>query len=165
MSGAGYINDEIYGFRNWVIKKAETDNRIHVLPHHQIYGKDYANYINKYVCAITSTLNNKYHYLSAKIFEIPATGALLIVEDEIRFELEAIGFIDMVNCILINRVNFDSKIDFVLQNPEIVDHMRKKGQDLVKAKHLLENRIEQFNKIVEKISIDYNLLNNQLSFK
>lgn len=164
MSGAHWINDDIYGFRNFILKKAETDMRIHVLPHGKVYKEDYAKYINQFVCAITSTLNNKYHYLFAKIFEIPATGTLLLVEDEIKCELEQIGFIDMYNCVLINRSNFDSKIDFVLQNTELVDQMRRRGQELVQQKHLLENRLEEFNKIVNHILTKYDQLDNKLEF-
>jgi hypothetical protein len=153
MSGAGYINDSIYDFRNWVLQKAKKDLRIHVLPHHTVYGEDYANYIYQFFCAFTSTLNDMFHYVFAKIFEIPATGCLLVVDDRIQEELLELGFETDIHCIFINKNNFDQKLDFILDpmNRSTMDTIRKNGANLIREKHTLANRLQEFKNIYQSI--------------
>ncbi len=109
MSGSGFYNDSIYDFRNWVLQKAKNDSRIHVLQHHQVYEVEYAKYIHRFVAAFTSTLNDVYSYIFAKVFEIPAVGTLLLIDDRIELDLQKLGFWDMQNCITVNKLNFDLK--------------------------------------------------------
>ncbi len=161
MSGAGGTGG-LYTFRNWVFERAKTDHRIHVLPHHKVYGNEYASYVHHYVASVTSTLSNSYHYVFAKVFEIPATGSLLVVEDVIGPELKELGFFNMVNCILVNREDFDDKLDFILSNPTIIEGMRRRGQELVKTRHMLGNRLDEFEDIITRIIAKYNTLETDL---
>ena len=167
MSGATFTSNKYYGFRNWVVHKSKTDKRISVLPHHQKYGREYALHINQYLAAVTSSLNNTFHYVFAKVFEITCTGALLVIEDVLEPELKKLGFVDNVNCMLVNKTNFNNKLNYILDlaNRRHVDDMRSAGQRLTQTRHMLPNRTDQFEKLVAKITQNYDQIDTRASLK
>lgn len=167
ITGAGYIDDSIYGFRNFIFRKAVTDTRITVLPHHKIYGVEYANETNKYIANVTSTLNKTYHYIFAKVFEITAIGSLLVIEDEIEEDLKDVGFYHKKNCMLINKENCNEVIDYILDpnNRKEIYEIRFNGYQNTKTNHNIRKRIKEFNELVKKIEVDYKNINNQLILK
>jgi hypothetical protein len=170
ITGTGYVNDSIYGFRNFIFKKATSDNRIDVLPHHLIYDYKYARYTNKYIANITSTLNKVYHYIFAKVFEITAVGSLLVIEDTIEDDLKEVGFYHKVNCFLVNKHNIDESMNYILDlnNRKEIDRIRKKGYLNTKKNHTLNNRLLEFNQLINKIDkMDnkYKNFNLELKYK
>lgn len=112
-----------------------------------IIGKKYANLINKYICGYASSgthQKNGYnsYYVVSKIFEIAATGALVMVNEEIKEDMKRLGFIDMVNYLCYNKDNLKTKVEFVinLENRNIIDKIRKAGQELIYLKHMAKDR-------------------------
>lgn len=90
----------------------------------------------------TFTCTMKVHYIITKVFEIPATGSLLVVNDDLAHELAKLGFYSGVNYVSYNRSSIDSTADWVLNpaNRAEVDRIRLAGQALVWTRHLVTHR-------------------------
>jgi len=116
-----------------------------------IRGQDYYKYINKFVCAFSCCSNKNTPYIVSKFFEIPATGSLLLANDEfVKEPLKELGFIDGVNYISCNKENIIEKINWIcdINNIEEINKIRKKGQELVINYHLLKNRYDIIKNLV-----------------
>ena len=104
------------------------------------------------------------------MFEICSVGSCLLVDDLISDQLNKLGFIDNVNCIMCNKDNMETKIRWILnkKNRHRVDLIRKRGMDLVKTNHNTNNRANQFNTIINNEYLDNNLFycnyNNEIYF-
>lgn len=110
-------------------------------------GSQYANVLNRYIAGLGDSGLHKYegkhiYYILSKMFEIPASGSLLMANEEVRDELEKLGFKNMVNYLEFNTENMEDKILFILDknNREVVDKIREGGQKLVHAKHMAKDR-------------------------
>ena len=108
-------------------------------------GRGYAMKINQYRAAFTDS--SKFHYVLAKYFEIPATGALLVADDSVSGPLSQLGFVDNENYIAASAENLEEKIRFVLdeRNHEELDHIRRRGQELVWERHRSIDRARQID--------------------
>lgn len=115
-----------------------------------VFGLNYYKVLNEYLCCFTDLCIRD--YTLAKIFEICASGSLLLcTSDNIReiFE-EDLGFYDGVNYISCNQQNMKEKIDYILnpKNRTEIDNIRKNGQKLIQEKHNVKHRTIIFHKIL-----------------
>jgi hypothetical protein len=116
----------------------ESDERV---------GKGYAKKIARHLAAITDGLI--YGYVVAKFFEIPATGALLLGEEKMKGALELLGFRDGVHYLSVGPENLKPRIEEVLdpRNRQEIDEIRRRGQQLVLDRHLVEHRAKQIDDV------------------
>lgn len=108
-------------------------------------GRGYAGKINNYRAAFTDS--SKFHYVLAKYFEIPATGALLMGDDSVSGPLGQLGFIDNEHYIAVSHRDLEEKIRFVLdeRNHDELDQIRRRGQELVWERHQSIDRARQID--------------------
>jgi len=108
-------------------------------------GRGYAMRINRYRAGFTDS--SKFHYVLAKYFEIPATGALLVADDSVSGPLRQLGFVEHEHYVPVNAANLEEKIAFVLdeKNHDALDEVRKRGYELVWDRHQTIDRARQID--------------------
>lgn len=113
--------------------------------------KNFVEQIHQSAVGITdgSTL----HYALAKIFEIPTTGQLLLLNDEMEPAMRRLGFCPGVHYISYNSNNIRAVVGAVLKskNRDRVIDIRTKGQSLVKSIHTTRHRASQIAGVVSCI--------------
>lgn len=123
-----------------------------------IYGNNYYKELNKYICCFSDLCIRE--YTLAKIFEIIASGSLLLcsntpIKDIFENDL---GLIDNIHYISCNQQNMKEKIDYILNplNREEIDKIRINGQKIIKEKHYYKYRAQCFYKIInENFDLEY----------
>ena len=110
-------------------------------------GDAYAKCLNKYFCSIATS--STHNYAVAKYFEIPAVGTLLLAN--ITPDVEKTGLIAGKHYVPITQKNIVSQIKDCLNKPEKYEEIRRNGMEYVRKNHSVNNRIEQFKEILEKI--------------
>jgi hypothetical protein len=122
----------------------------------------YPDELNSYIACFYSSINveelKNNRIILAKAFEIPATGSLLLAHESCKDSLTRVGFIENINCMFINEDNYDSVIDYILdeKNRSKIDEIRKNGQELVLKNHMENHRISEINKILDNIMNETN---------
>jgi Glycosyl transferases group 1 len=108
-------------------------------------GRGYARRINQHRAAFTDS--SIFNYMLAKYFEIPATGALLVADDAVSGPLRQLGFIENEHYLPVSADNLEEKVAFVLdeRNHDELDQIRKRGQELVWARHKTIDRARQID--------------------
>jgi len=108
-------------------------------------GRGYAMKINSYRAAFTDS--SRFHYVLAKYFEIPATGALLVADDSVSGPLRQLGFVENEHYVAVSADNLEEKIRFVLdeRNHDELDQVRRRGQQLVWERHKSSDRARQID--------------------
>jgi len=108
-------------------------------------GRGYAWKINSYRAGFTDS--SMFHYVLAKYFEIPATGALLVADDAVSGPLRQLGFIEYEHYVPVNAANLEETIAFVLDetNHEALDEIRRRGQELIWDRHKTIDRARQID--------------------
>ena len=103
-------------------------------------GADYAARLNGHLACITDGLT--LNYTVGKVFEIPATGCLLLANAELGPVLAALGFSPGVHYVPYTAASLDAVVDAVLApgNADAVDAIRAQGQRLVWARHTVSHR-------------------------
>lgn len=101
--------------------------------------------MSKYLATITDC--SRLNYVLGKTFEIPATGTLLLMSDDIVEPLKLLGFIEGVNYKTYNLRNLDSVLAWVLHpdNGGEVDRIRLAGQQLIVQRHQTFHRAEMIH--------------------
>jgi hypothetical protein len=110
-------------------------------------GRGYAMKINRYRAGFTDS--SMFHYVLAKYFEIPATGALLVADDSVNGPLGQLGFVENEHYVPVNAGNLEAKIALVLdeRNHDALDEVRKRGQELVWSRHKSIDRARQIDSV------------------
>ena len=113
-------------------------------------------------CIMDASIHN---FAIAKIFEVPATGSLLLITDDISDAMAALHFFDGINYRSFNRSSLDDVIDWVLdpRNALEVDRIRLAGQDVVQKYHLTKYRIANIHKAGLEAARVKSLLDNNKS--
>jgi hypothetical protein len=90
-----------------------------------------------------------FHYVLAKYFEIPATGALLVADDSVNGPLGQLGFVENEHYLPVNAGDLEAKIALVLdeRNHDALDEVRKRGQELVWSRHKSIDRARQIDSV------------------
>lgn len=104
-------------------------------------GQGYAEFTNKYTACLVDGL--VFNYTVAKIFEIPASGCLLLINDEMRVMMQELGFEPFTHFVPYNRTSLRSVAEYVLDpgNLPHVNRMRRNAQELVRTRHQLHHRV------------------------
>ena len=129
------------------------------LQHHPGYRSDYDHDRDRRVgrgygealhaCLAAFTDASSYHYIVAKHFEIPATGALLIADRAVAPQLAALGFIDGVHYVSTTADELEQTVLRALdpRNAAEVDSIRRAGHALVHAHHTTAHRARQIDAV------------------
>jgi len=112
-------------------------------------GSKYAKLLNEYFCGFATVSNAK--YLVAKCVEIPAAGALLLTQ-EIP-DLGIAGFIPWKHYVPVgyDKDSVFNQINHCLENPDKYQEIRKEGMRFVRENHSINNRLQQFEQILNKL--------------
>lgn len=155
---SGAMNKNIYPFRYYIQNNINLRKNIDILKHpgykkksHNCIHKNYYKKLNDYICCFVDA--SAYKYVLLKVYEICSVGSLLLVCDSIKDELNELGFINNINCILCNKNNIQEKIEYILDinnNDEIIN-IRKMGMKLVRNNHTTKNRAFLFDEYIKKI--------------
>jgi hypothetical protein len=110
-------------------------------------GRGYAEAMRSCVAGFTDALT--YHYLVAKHFEIPATGALLIADRAVAGQLARLGFVDGEHYVSTTAEELESTVERVVdvRNAPEIDAIRRRGQALTDARHTTAHRARQIDGI------------------
>jgi len=148
---AGSTAPEWYPYRALVKDKiAKGDIRFVELPHpgysfenggRDKIGLGFGLELNRYRACITD--GSRLNYTVAKIFEIPATGCLLVLNVEMMPFVAQLGFQPFVHYVPYDRDTLDDVADFVLDpdNRDDIDSVRARGQALVWSRHTMGHRM------------------------
>jgi hypothetical protein len=101
-----------------------------------IHGESYARMIN--ASLIAPTCGTIARELVRKHLEIPACKTCLITEKTPI--IEAAGFLDMQNCVFVDSANVLDKVEFLFQNPDVLERITQAGFDLVHSQHTIKHR-------------------------
>jgi hypothetical protein len=101
-----------------------------------IHGESYARMINASLVAPTCGTIAK--ELVRKHLEIPACKSCLITEKTPI--IEAAGFVDMQNCVFVDSTDVLDKVEFLFQNPDVLERITQAGFDLVHSQHTIKHR-------------------------
>jgi hypothetical protein len=147
---------EIYPYRQLALamyEKAASNrsmNRIEYLKHpgygpvtnatQSSVGKSYAKMINRYFAAMTDI--SVRNYIVAKVFEIPAAGALLLLNSEAIPILARLGWHDNVHYVTYNRTNMETVFADVLNTRyfEKYERIRRTGHKNALQLHTTKRR-------------------------
>jgi len=155
---SGRLSSSIYPLRNYIKKYGRRDiidigmklakkHRKKGMCIWKYAGDDYPKWLNSYFCCVTSS--SIFNYVVGKYFEIPATGSLLLANE--TEDSKRAGFIPYVHFIPITKKNAISQIKKCLKDPKKFDEVRKAGMKFVRENHSVNNRFEQFKKIIEEV--------------
>ena len=145
---AGATDANAYPYRALVEAKIAAGDTRFVQHKHPGYvshenkrvGAQFAEVINSHLACITDGLTR--NYTVAKIFEFPAAGCLLLVNSEVAPHLIPLGFVPGTHFLPYTTATLDIIVDAVLdvRNSASIDTIRKQGQALVWARHMVANR-------------------------
>ena len=145
---SGSIGLKAYPIREWLKFQFQPKNRAvmeqYQHPGYRKVGNNqtmvYANAIRSYFCGITTT--SLYRYLIAKVFEIPATGALLLVNNDLNPLMESLGLFKGKHYVSYGNNDPADKIWWVLdeKNKAEIDSIRLAGMHYIREHHMTENR-------------------------
>lgn len=100
------------------------------------HGEQYARVIN--ASWFVPTCGTVAKEVVRKHFEIPASKSCLITEQSPA--LEAVGFVDMQNCIFADEHNILDKLNYLFQNQDELESIIDAGYKLVHSRHTLNQR-------------------------
>jgi hypothetical protein len=108
-------------------------------------GRGYAQAMGSCLAAFTDGL--RHHYLVAKFFEIPATGALLIADRDMAPQLARVGLDDGVHYLSASSDDLEAVVDRVLEerNRAEIDAIRFRAHALVHQRHTTEHRAREID--------------------
>ena len=92
-------------------------------------------------CILDGSMHN---FVVAKVFEVPATGSLLLMSDDVADALAALGLVSGVHYLSFNRSSLDAVVDWVLNpsNRLAVDGIRAAGRKVVISRHTTQHRVD-----------------------
>ncbi len=101
-----------------------------------------------YACAIWAhcaciVTGGSVNYLVTKVFEVTATGSLLLLHHSLVSAARLQGFVDGVNMVVFNDTNIASIINKIHHNCSQFDNLRRAGQALTMSRHTTYHRVEQ----------------------
>ena len=134
------------------------DARFAELPHAGYAGADrskssgkvglaFAMHLRDHLACITDGLT--LNYTVAKIFEIPATGCLLLLNSEMSALVRDLGVRPWVHYAPYDAETLNRTVDFVLHpaNRRLVDSIRAQGQALVWSRHTSAHRVATLHQL------------------
>ncbi len=107
-------------------------------PWRTLSGEPYARAMN--AAMVVPTCGSVTHEVVRKHLEIPASRACLVTEQ--TSQLEAAGFVDMVNCVFVDESTVVERLDFLLEHPQRLQEITDSGFALAHARHTMRNRTQ-----------------------
>lgn len=111
----------------------------------------YMTLLKEYLCVFTCCSTPPTTYIIKKVFEIPASGALLFLHDEyVKDDIEKLHFEDGKNYIGCTEENMEEKIIYILDpnNRTEIDRIRKNGHEMIKKYHTVNTRKKELYKLL-----------------
>jgi len=144
----GASRGEAYHLRNWCRTFDFVDSKSYSGVENRVLSdEEFLSWLKTLDAAIAAGSDSPdYRLTIPKYFEIPASGALLFAQE--TDDLDRLGFLDMVNCVVFNRKNFTKKARDYLADPEICLRIRDRGRDLIRTRHSLSVRMDMFEQHV-----------------
>jgi len=138
----GASNGEAYDVRNWCRQFPFVDGHTNSGCENKVMSdRDYFLWLQQYDAIIAAgSLSKKYQLVTPKYFEIAAAGSLLFAQ--YCDDLELLGF-NRENCIIFDQGSFETLAMDYLNNPEIYLDIRIRGNNLIRDKHKISDRIGQ----------------------
>jgi hypothetical protein len=165
-----------YEDRLFMYNLAETNTNLEILKcdfNYNVYNnltkssllchENYYKYLNNYICCFVDTARN---YMLAKVFEILASGSLLLCMNENIIDIfKDIGLEDGINYISCNRNNVNDKVNFItdINNITTINTIRKNGHLLLINKHHYIHRYNMLLNILTNNNTNY--FNSHFSLK
>jgi len=141
---SGSANKDVYVLRDFIIK----GNSKYVDYHPpKFLGNEYAKKLHSYFCGVATS--SIFNYVLAKHLEITAVGSLLLANE--TKDLEMAGFIPYKHYVPITKMNVFKKIIECVDNPNNYVDIRHSAMKFVRENHSLDNRVEQFEIILNKL--------------
>lgn len=106
--------------------------------HKMLTGQAYYDYLMTYKGAVATVAVSASDFHRAKYMEISACGCVPFLE--YTPDIHYLGFIDGINCILINRYNYQEKFQMI--HSEKAALIAQNARELVRARHLHSHRAE-----------------------
>ncbi|ETW09880.1 hypothetical protein H310_00326 [Aphanomyces invadans] len=154
----GAANAEFYPLRAWAQKQVgKLPLDVHPHPGYEGYASDtealaqttsYARLVHSYVATFTCT--SRLDFVVAKIFEIPATGSLLLINHDVADLMARLGFADGTHYIGYDPHDPSAAILYVV-NPlyrRRIDRIRRAGQRLVRERHTTWHRVNELTSLL-----------------
>jgi len=111
---------------------------------------EYIRLLSQYLCGVTCS--TKRNHLLGKMFEIPASGSILVCD---RFaDLDIAGFRPGVHYVEINIDNVGDVVKDICSNPEKYEDIRRAGYNFVRENHNIKVRCEQLRVILDSEGIE-----------
>jgi len=130
---------EFYKDRDWCRSFSFVNNYHYSRDKKVGSRKEYYDWLRNFDAMIAAHSNEKkWRYIIGKYFEIPAGGALLFAQE--FSDLNRVG-ISEDNAIIFNRENFEHKAKTYLDNPSAYMEKRKKGVELMRSRHTVNDRL------------------------
>jgi len=155
---SGQTNRDHYPFRYAMSRLAERRPELAAVRRHPGYGifeysRDprvglgYAETIRRFFAAFSD--GTRFLYLVAKLFEIPAAGALLIADRALAPQLAMLGFQDDVHYVSAAPEDAEKLIERVLdrRNFPAMDAVRRRGHRLVRERHTILERARKIDAV------------------
>jgi hypothetical protein len=110
-------------------------------------GSGYAAAMRGCLAAFTDALTH--HYLVAKHFEIPATGALLLADRTVSPQLAQLGLLDGHHYLSTTAETLEPTVEHILdpRNAEEIHTIRRSGHAVVHARHTTAHRAQQIDAV------------------
>lgn len=118
-----------YEFRRWAFERPGVTFVEHSIVNHGTKGAFYQAFISQYAAALALCDN----YVVPKYLEIPMSGCLCFCQ--MLPDYGQMGFVDGVNCISVDRNNFDERIQDFLSSPAAYQSVATAGRELATAKY------------------------------
>jgi len=142
--------NQFYPWRTKIMKSVSEHHPSLICPHpgygsgaatrRLMVGEEYARLINasRFVPACGTVAKE----VVRKHFEIPGSRACLVTERSAG--LDAAGFVDMKNCVFADERDVLDKLDFLFENPNVLDEITDAGYQLVHSRHAMAHRNQIF---------------------
>ena len=144
----GRIKTRIYRDRRPFLEKLVAENGMQLLRTDP--GEEYLQTLNRIKIFVSADIG--FREYMAKNFEAMACGCMLFASRQGGLEEDSLGFVAMENVVLYDNINdAQGKLAMLGENPDIVEDVARRGEELVRERHTLGSRVMPF---VEAIRAD-----------
>lgn len=143
----GKIDGNLYAERRKFLEEMHREYGVELLRTES--EQEYLNTLNRIKIFVSADIG--YNEYMAKNFEAMACGCMLICKKQGHGEEEALGLIDMENVVLYSDIEqAKERIDFLLQNEDLVNAIAKKGQELAENRLTFEQKGEEIFHVLKE---------------
>lgn len=123
-----------YAFRKWAFQRPNLSYVPHFLNDNKTaMGRDYGEFLQNWAGALALSET----FPVPKYYEMPIAGCVTFMQ--YHSEVEELGFKDFVNCIYVNKKNFDERIKDFLSGVETYQSIADRGRELMEENYTAEH--------------------------